>query len=200
MEESLRDAITASAASGSPDIQLPQEFYVSRVGDIVDNIAFEEECSAFEESQEMRWVGIGALLGDVVERMVLRAEEQVLGMSPSPKLFLCASHDSTLATIMASLGMVDATACRKWPPYGSVLAIELFWDSDAACVSDQGKGKNISGPPLIDRSPTAVLEARQKHRLGVIMFGSATMIDRWLCLVTGSLVGTGGETRASVLW
>lgn len=161
----IHDAITATAASGSPDIRLPEEFYDSRVGDIVDRIAFEEEYSAFQESQEMRRVGIGALLGDVVERMVLRAEEQALGMKPSPKLFLCAGHDSTLAAIIASLGAVDATARRKWPPYGSVLAVELFRDSDAACDSEQGKGKDGSDLPCIGRSPTAVLKAQQKRRL-----------------------------------
>jgi hypothetical protein len=50
----INDAITTTAASRSSDIHLPEEFYDTKLGDIVDKIAFEEEYSAFQESYEMR--------------------------------------------------------------------------------------------------------------------------------------------------
>lgn len=68
---SLHDMITSTAASGHPAIRLPNEFYDPKAREIVDHIAFEEEYIAYQQNAELRRVGIGALLGDVVERMVL---------------------------------------------------------------------------------------------------------------------------------
>lgn len=167
----IHDAITATAATGSSDIRLPEEFYDPKVSDIVDKIAFEEEYSAFQESQEMRRVGIGALLGDVVERMVFQAERQSLSaakvsaLGPIPKLFLCGSHDSTLAAIVASLGAIDTNARRKWPTYGSVIAIELFQKNDSETDRGQGKKDDVSDSAMIGRRPSSALDPEQKRRL-----------------------------------
>lgn len=121
----LHDIITSTEAAGRPEIRLPEAFYDSKVRHIVERIAYEEEYAPFHESNEMRTVGIGGLLGDVVERMVQRVQGLDTDASV-PKLFLAGGHDSTLAGIMASMGAVDAKATGKWPPYASVVAIELF--------------------------------------------------------------------------
>lgn len=123
----LHDIINATEATGRSDIVLPKEFYETEVRQIIERIAYEEEYAAFHESNEMRQVGIGSLLGDVVERMVRKAQIPNATQS-GPKLFLAGGHDSTLAGIMASMGAVDATATGKWPPYASVVAVELFKD------------------------------------------------------------------------
>lgn len=166
----IHDLINTTAASESTRIRLPEEFYDAKVRDIVDNIAFEEEYSAFHESPEMRQVGIGGLLGDVVERLVFDAEKRTIGpgnkalSGPSPKLFLAGSHDSTLGAIMSSLGLVDPKARRKWPPYGSVLAVELFHDS-AESDRDEAKNESISDSSLIGRTPAPELNPEQMRRL-----------------------------------
>ena len=129
----LHDIITATEATERPDITLPEEFYEPKVRQIVERIAYEEEYAAFHESQEMRQVGIGALLGDVVERMVTKAQNPNT-LQSGPKLFLAGGHDSTLAGIMASLGAVDGITTGKWPPYASVVAVELFKDRDSQAV------------------------------------------------------------------
>lgn len=121
----LHDIINATEATGRSDIALPKEFYELKVRQIIERVAYEEEYAAFHESNEMRQVGIGGLLGDVVERMVTKAQFPN-ATQPGPKLFLAGGHDSTLAGIMASMGAVDANAARKWPPYASVVAVELF--------------------------------------------------------------------------
>lgn len=65
--------------------------------------------------------------------------------TPSPKLVLAGSRDSTLAATMASLGAVDSgsRSGRNWPPYGSALAIELFLEQDTTTRS-QAVASNIS--------------------------------------------------------
>lgn len=132
----LHDIITATEATGRPEIALPEEFYEPKVREIIERIAYEEEYAAFHESNEMRQVGIGGLLGDVVERMVAKAQNSSTAQS-GPKLFLAGGHDSTLASIMASLGAVDARKTGKWPPYASVVAVELFKDTNSEAVKPE---------------------------------------------------------------
>ncbi|KAH8433076.1 uncharacterized protein LDX57_010713 [Aspergillus melleus] len=166
----IHDMINSTAASESSEIKLPEQFYNRRVRDIVDMIAFEEEYSAFQESQEMRRVGIGALLGDVVEKLVIDVEQRLprtdteVIPGPSPKLFLAGSHDSTLAAIMASLGAVDEKTRRKWPPYGSVVSIELFSDPNGN-HDIEAINNTVSTLSSISRTATHKLTSQQKRRL-----------------------------------
>lgn len=157
---SLHDMITSTAASGHPAIRLPNEFYDPKAREIVDHIAFEEEYIAYQQNAEMRRVGIGALLGDVVERMVLQTE-QFSATEPNSRLFLAGSHDCTLAAAMTALGTVDMAARGKWPPCGSVLAIELFHERD-----DTGANKPVSSPlQPVACTPSSQLSDEQKARL-----------------------------------
>lgn len=126
---SLHDMITSTAASGHPVIRLPKEFYDPKTRNIVDHIAFEEEYIAYQQNAEMRQVGIRALLGDIVERMVLQTEQSSTIESNS-RLFLAGSHDCTLAAAMTAVSTVDMVTRGKWPPYGSVLTIELFGEQE----------------------------------------------------------------------
>ncbi|KAE8144385.1 phosphoglycerate mutase-like protein [Aspergillus avenaceus] len=141
-----------------PSQKLPDEFYSSKVADIIDKIAYEEEFGAYHESREMRRVGIGALLGDVTERLVAHANHSATTGDTNQKLFLAGSHDSTLGAIMASLGVVDVEAKRKWPPYASALAIELFSDPE-------GEDMNPLDSTSTPRASYSQLSAEQKTRL-----------------------------------
>ncbi|KAE8344703.1 hypothetical protein BDV24DRAFT_127023 [Aspergillus arachidicola] len=74
----------------------------------------------------MRRVGIGVLLGDATKSPVTRVEKTATMETAEQKLLLSGTHDSTLGAIMVSLGIIGVSRARKWPPYGSVFAVELF--------------------------------------------------------------------------
>ncbi|PWY86826.1 histidine acid phosphatase [Aspergillus heteromorphus CBS 117.55] len=151
----IHDIIHSTAASGSPGLRLPTEFHDAQVKQIVERIAFEEEFGGYEESHELRVLGVGPLLGDVVQRMVQSAQRR-----DGARLFLAGSHDSTLGAIATALGAVDLRRPGNWPPYGSILAVELFRDEDP------GLGDASSpGAPPIGRMPTDALSARQQEAL-----------------------------------
>ncbi|KHO00812.1 Histidine phosphatase superfamily, clade-2 [Metarhizium album ARSEF 1941] len=120
----IMDTINASAAHG-PETKLPKEFYDSRVKLILEKIGVEEWYAGYKESEEYRRLGIGALLGDVVSRMVESIEastdtddalKQQSHKSPRVRLGLSGCHDTTLAGVLASLGAFNEEA---WPPFTS---------------------------------------------------------------------------------
>ncbi|KAF2756906.1 phosphoglycerate mutase-like protein [Pseudovirgaria hyperparasitica] len=135
----IMDTLNATLAHGS-DTRLPSEFYDPKARAIIDKIAVEEWYSGYKESAEYRTVGIGALAGDIVARMVGSVEtvaatqgtdviKNVRDATTDPgnekqiKLALSGCHDTTLAALLTSLGAFDG---ESWPPFTSHVAIELF--------------------------------------------------------------------------
>ncbi|PWY89987.1 phosphoglycerate mutase-like protein [Aspergillus heteromorphus CBS 117.55] len=129
----IMDTINATDAHG-PATKLPSEFYDRKLRDYIDEISVDEWFTGYAESHEYRKLGIGALLGDAVDRMVStaveggwRSETSASGSS-SPdhgkaiKFAMSGCHDTTLAAILTSMGAFDG----KWPPFTSSVAIELF--------------------------------------------------------------------------
>lgn len=53
-----------------PETRLPKEFYDEKGRKIIDEIGVEEWFSGYQESREYRSLGIGSLMGDLVQRMV----------------------------------------------------------------------------------------------------------------------------------
>ena len=138
------DTINSTIATPGPPTHLPPEFYDAKVRSIVDHIVTEEEYAGFKENNEYRTNGIGALLGEVVRRMVrscpessdfeLSAREEkgvdtANDRNTDLKIALFGCHDSTLAAILASLGVLEGQH-HTWPSFTSSLAIELFRDVD----------------------------------------------------------------------
>lgn len=141
----IMDTINSTLAHG-PGTRLPKEFYDERGRDIIDKISVEEWFSGYKESQEYRSLGIGALMGDVVSRMVGSVEKKGndgllevggsdgklgrgRGGETAIKLGLSGCHDTTLAAVLASLGAYEN---EPWPPYASHIALELFRIADIA--------------------------------------------------------------------
>ncbi len=100
---------------------LPKEFYDKKSIEIIEKIGCEEWFSGYQESQEYRSLGIGSLMGDVVARMVGSVEHNVndgyqeiggkdgstgpgRGGEKAIKLGLSGCHDTTLASVLSSLG------------------------------------------------------------------------------------------------
>ena len=65
----IMDTINSTLAHG-PLTRLPPPFYDTKGREIIDSIGVEEWFSGYQESLEYRKVGIGALAGDIVARMV----------------------------------------------------------------------------------------------------------------------------------
>lgn len=135
----IMDTINSTLAHG-PETRLPKEFYDDKGRKIIEKIGVEEWFSGYQESEEYRSLGIGGLMGDVVERMVGSVEENGndghleiggkdgstgngRGGEKSIRLGLSGCHDTTLAAVLASLGAFEG---EPWPPYTSHIALELF--------------------------------------------------------------------------
>lgn len=177
----IYDGITSTLATDKASgIRLPDAFYDKSLEAIVDHLAYEEEFGGYGENKELRMVGIGAMLGDVLERVVSQVEHDVRSIPSSAslddskanagigtnatKLWLHGSHDSTLGAIMASLGADKSIeGQRRWPPYGSVLAIELFRDAQANETTCHPPYLSRQDP--ISRTPISKLSQAQKLRL-----------------------------------
>ena len=163
------DSINSTLATPGPPTRLPPDFYDSKARSIIDRIVTDEEYAGFKKSNEYRTLGIGALLGEVVQRMVrsparsddsqvspLRGEEGAKSVefrrdsNTDPKIALFGCHDSTLAAILASLGALEDEN-DTWPSYTSSLAVELFNDSEQVVSSQR------------DHSPQPPAKTPQKY-------------------------------------
>jgi len=155
----IMDTINSTLGHGS-ETRLPKEFYDEKGRKIIEKIGVEEWFSGYKESQEYRSLGIGGLMGDVVERMVGSAEKnnndglfeiggkdgslgEGRGGEKAIKLALSGCHDTTLAAVLASLGAFEG---EPWPPYTSHIALELFRKANSPQISGDRKIENRTLP------------------------------------------------------
>lgn len=128
----ILDTINSTLAHG-PETRLPSEFYDKKAISIATDVAVDEWFAGYKESREYRKLGIGAQMGDIVDRMVGVSLEGAWRNTMLPieeanhgkplRFALNGCHDTTLAAILSSLGAFEN---GKWPPYTSSIAIELF--------------------------------------------------------------------------
>ncbi|KAJ5480079.1 Histidine phosphatase superfamilyclade-2 [Penicillium desertorum] len=157
----IMDTINATDAHG-PATKLPSEFYDKKGRAVIDRIAVEEWFAGYGESSEYRKLGIGALMGDVVDRMVSTAveggwrSETAASGSGNPdtgkaiKFAMSGCHDTTLAAILSSVGGFQD---QSWPPFTSSIAVELF---SQAPRSDPNAGivlEEFSNPSVAAKKP-----------------------------------------------
>lgn len=117
------DTVNATLAHG-PDTKLPSEFYDKQFVSNVDRVCTEEWFVGYQESTEYRKLGIGALIGDLVQNMVASTRK-----SDHFRMSLSGCHDTTIAATLASFGAFDVTR-DGWPSYTSSIAIELLRQRD----------------------------------------------------------------------
>ena len=119
----IYDTINSTLATSDPRTTLPLEFYDPTLRRIIDRITVDEEFEGYKSSLEYRMLGIGHLLGEIVSRMADHAK----GEAPkgTAKMALFGGHDSTVAAILASLGLLEGNN-GTWPGYGSSIVVELF--------------------------------------------------------------------------
>ena len=150
----IYDASNSTLGANDSNIRLPAEFYDPTVRSVLDKIAFEEEFVPFQENKEYRTLGIGALLGDIVERMT-----QCIDPPQSKqriRMTFSGGHDSTIMGILGSYGALEGEQ-RVWPPYSSSVAVELFRDK---------RDTSEKGPPTsIGRISTTELSSAQRQSM-----------------------------------
>lgn len=126
------DSINATLAHG-PDTRLPDDFYDERVRKIIDRIVIDESFGGYSVSRELRMLGVGQLVGDIVLKMVDQVEwsrkydmlqELSVQSNAPPRLSLLGCHDRTIGIVLASLGCLSRN--EKWPPFTSHIIFELF--------------------------------------------------------------------------
>lgn len=157
----IMDTINATDAHG-PATRLPSEFYDKKGRAILDRIAVEEWFAGYNESSEYRKLGIGALMGDVVDRMVStavdggwRSESSASGSGvpeagKSIKFAMSGCHDTTLAAILSSVGGFQD---ESWPPFTSSIAIELFSQPPSNAIDAGNTLEEFSNPPVTAKKP-----------------------------------------------
>ncbi|KAI5307232.1 hypothetical protein KEM56_002413 [Ascosphaera pollenicola] len=130
----VMDTLNASLAHG-PATRLPSEFYDEKVREYIDKISVDEWYAGYREDVEYRRLGIGGLWGDVTRRMEQAAlkggwrpdinvsDGEDKKETPAVKMALSGCHDTTLASLLASVGAYDS---ESWPPFTSSVAVELF--------------------------------------------------------------------------
>jgi hypothetical protein len=64
---------------------------------------------------------LGAEILDNINAVIQKQPEVCCPFRSTPKLALFSGHDTTLISLLAALGMYDS----KWPPYASMMAIEI---------------------------------------------------------------------------
>lgn len=155
----IMDTINSTLAHGD-ETRLPGEFYDAKLRAIVDRIGVEEWFSGYSENREYRALGIGAQVGDIVERMVSKVEGVGLsineiggengklgkgrGGETGINFALSGCHDTTLAAVMTSFGAFNG---EKWPPYTSHVAVELFRDRQRDYPQAPSAGSLLKGGP-----------------------------------------------------
>lgn len=134
----IMDSTNATDAHG-PLTKLPKEFYEPQVRKTVEKIGVDEWFAGYKENNEYRTLGIGGLLGDIVARMVVNAEESSKNggrrnttTNSAVRFGLSGCHDTTLAATLTSLGAYNTDA---WPPFTSHVAVELFSRSEEKSTS-----------------------------------------------------------------
>ena len=155
----IMDTINASDAHG-PATKLPSEFYDKKARAIMDRIAVEEWFAGYNESNEYRKLGIGALMGDVVDRMVSTAVDggwrsessasgsKKPGAGKSIKFAMSGCHDTTIAAILSSVGGFQN---ESWPPFTSSVAIELFSQSSKVSADAGSMLEEFSNPSVASK-------------------------------------------------
>ncbi|KAK5163478.1 uncharacterized protein LTR77_010660 [Saxophila tyrrhenica] len=173
----IMDSVNATLAHG-PDTKLPKDFYDQKVRDDIDKVCVEEWFVGYQESNDYRKLGVGAMVGDLTQRMVEHATAGGKASAAPFKIGLAGCHDTTLAGTLTALGAMDATK-DKWPNFTSNIAFELLkrkptssdstsgaiWPSEKRTWWSSLFGGATSSKPVSARTPLAEWSDSEKAGL-----------------------------------
>ncbi|KTW28957.1 hypothetical protein T552_01587 [Pneumocystis carinii B80] len=100
-------------------VKMPDELYDEELRRDLELASISEWFDGYRDSHEVRRLGIGSFLGELKDSFV---ESKKHMDNERRKISLYGAHDTTLGSILQSLECFD----RRWPPYASHIAFELF--------------------------------------------------------------------------
>ncbi|KKA27161.1 hypothetical protein TD95_000384 [Thielaviopsis punctulata] len=165
----IMDSINATRANGTTAAtRLPKEFYHPDVISALETAGLEEWFTMYADSAEARRLAAGPMLGDIAADLAHVAETPSrTTATAAAKIALNGCHDTTLGTMLYSLGASDG----RWPPFTSHVAIELFRAASTPAAKPPPTGLLaqlglVGGATRpIQRTPMAELSAAQKALL-----------------------------------
>ncbi|RUP52187.1 hypothetical protein BC936DRAFT_138072 [Jimgerdemannia flammicorona] len=121
----ILDTIFAAKVHGIP---IPPEFDDAIFLDL-EEVVVKEWFHGPQQSEEMRRLGMGRLMGEIQDRIVRRAEgrteEERKAGDDELKMAVYAGHDTSIAPMLILLDAFD----NKWPPFSSIIIFELLQDT-----------------------------------------------------------------------
>lgn len=143
----ILDYIHSSLGAGD-HAKLPAEFYDPTSIRILQNISNEAVFQGYEDSLELRTLGAGPVMFDVLARMMSSVghsrDSPNAVTTEKTKFAVVATHDVTLGMMLYALGAKQSVT--EWPPYTSHIAIELFKAKDGveSAESDVPSARNLA--------------------------------------------------------
>ncbi|KZV74189.1 phosphoglycerate mutase-like protein [Peniophora sp. CONT] len=136
------DTIRAAMAH---DMKVPPEFEERAVSSVIERAVVNEWFS--DKSEEVRRLGMGRLLGDIVEKMHLKTQS----VNAAPKILVHSTHDTGLAALLNTLDVFD----DRWPGFTASITFELY---------KANKKPSTTAPPVDTASAEAHVRARYSNR------------------------------------
>ncbi|KAK9477525.1 histidine phosphatase superfamily [Lipomyces japonicus] len=135
------DSYVAATAAG---IQTPKAFENRDAVNLVGRAALESEFNGYEQNNELQKLGMGRFFGEVLDRMTVgdpvttsndTGITELTGkpnvVKKIPKLALYAAHDSSIGTILSTLGVFTD---KKWIGFTSHIVFEQFETASLAKI------------------------------------------------------------------
>ncbi|KAK9457177.1 histidine phosphatase superfamily [Dipodascopsis uninucleata] len=129
--------IDTYVSAAAHNIKTPSGFEDRQTVNSVARAALESEFIGYERNMEMKRLGMGNFLQEVLQRMIvgdrvtsdadeaiakLAGKKQPMVFYKVPKLALYAAHDSSIGAILSTLGVFD----RRWIQFTSHIVFEHF--------------------------------------------------------------------------
>ncbi|KAI0031958.1 phosphoglycerate mutase-like protein [Vararia minispora EC-137] len=130
----ILDTIRAAMAHG---LKVPSEFEERSITSTIERAVVNEWFS--DKTEEVRRLGMGRLLGDLITKMEIKANEAYT-VDRSPKILIHSTHDTALAALANTLDVFD----DRWPGFTASITFELFKHSTPS---------NGSAEPLPTNTP-----------------------------------------------
>ncbi|KAF8639115.1 hypothetical protein AX17_001730 [Amanita inopinata Kibby_2008] len=110
----ILDTVRAATAHG---IKVPTEFEDKSVMETIERAVLTEWFG--DKTEEVRRLGMGPLLGDMLRKMQQKADK---GVHDPLKMLIHSTHDTAIAAMCATLDVFD----DRWPAFTASVTFELF--------------------------------------------------------------------------
>ncbi|KAI9668834.1 MAG: hypothetical protein M1831_000903 [Alyxoria varia] len=209
--KALFDTVASVKALPSPEDRLPPPFFDGNLYKILEEWSSKKEHGLFADSPQYQSLAVGPLLEEISNKLRYssRTVNSVIGSGDkncsngvvfqdgtesTARFWLNACHDTTLAAIMCSLGIMgpQTESGFYWPSFGDVLAIELFSETKQGDRSIDGRyayvrllyNGNAQNIPALDKQNEAVASEDADQYSANAQESKYAQPDRGMCTLT----------------